>query len=141
VSLFFRRQIAVAVYRHADSDDVGADGGDNSDGGDDATAGGGGDDSALRSRLHEAPGGPSDAQLVSIDALSPVAGLYVRAERLLAEQAWSFHENAAIRAGKVPEKRATLWDRLRRLLSRAALEGCATPGAFYVSRVRQGPGS
>ena len=36
-------------------------------------------------RMPVAPGGPDDALLTRIDSRSPVAGLYVRAERLFAD--------------------------------------------------------
>ena len=49
--------------------------------GDEDCAGGG-----RAAGLPPAPGGPTDVQLSGIDARSPIAGLYVRAERVLAQQ-------------------------------------------------------
>ena len=117
--------IAVASYRCAGADEGGASIDD-----DDSSAG-------VMSSLAPAPGGPTDVQLAGIDVRAPVAGLYVRAERLLARQVWTAH-SAAADAGAVPrENRVNQWLRLRGLLSRSALEGCATPGA---ARVRWPPG-
>lgn len=113
--------IAVASYRCAGADEV-----------DDDDTG-----SGVMSSLAPAPGGPTDVQLAGIDLRAPVAGLYVRAERLLARQVWTAH-SAAADAGACPrENRVNQWLRLRGLLSRSALEGCATPGA---ARVRWPPG-
>ena len=69
-------QIAIATYRHG-ADDAGDAGG--------AISSVGATEHALGS-LRVAPGGPSDVQLDDIDTRSPIAGLYVRLERLLAKQ-------------------------------------------------------
>ena len=72
-------QIAIATYRHG-ADDEGEEGGAASGG---VSAG----EQELRS-LPVAPGGPTDEALRDIDTRSPIAGLYVRLERLLAKQVW-----------------------------------------------------
>ena len=44
------------------------------------------DDGSVGERLPPAPGGLTDVQLGIIDARSPIAGLYARAERVLYQQ-------------------------------------------------------
>ena len=68
-------QIAIATYRH------GADDAD-----DEGSAAIGGVNAGELDSLRVAPGGPTDVQLDDIDTRSPIAGLYVRLERLLAKQ-------------------------------------------------------
>ena len=70
-------QIAIATYRHGANDAGNEDG---------AASGGVTTGEQGMGSLAVAPGGPSDVQLDDIDARSPVAGLYVRLERLLAKQ-------------------------------------------------------
>ena len=64
-----RAQIAIASYRYGLKDESGGDVVDTS-----------------LSGLLPAAGGPSNVQLADIETRSPVAGLYVRLERLLAQQ-------------------------------------------------------
>jgi hypothetical protein len=84
--------------------------------------------------LPRAPDGPSDAKLRDIDERSPVAGLYVRAERLLAKLVWDAHVRAADAAGVPREDRAAQWRRLRALLAQASLNGCAEGGGACSAR-------
>ena len=72
-------QIAIATYRHGDND-AGDEGG--------AVRGGVSAAKQDMGSLPVAPGGPSDVELADIDTRSPIAGLYVRLERLLAKQVW-----------------------------------------------------
>ena len=68
-------QIAIATHRH-----------EAEDAGDECASGGVSAGEQRMGSLPVAPGGPSDVQLDDIDTRSPVAGLYVRLERLLAKQ-------------------------------------------------------
>ena len=72
--------MAIAAYRYA-SDDGEGEGGDSGAGAHSATTGGG-----EMARLAPAGGGLSDAELAVLDPRSPITGLYVRIERLLARQ-------------------------------------------------------
>jgi hypothetical protein len=89
-------------------------------------------DGASGMGLPRAPDGPSDAKLRDIDSRSPVAGLYVRAERLLAKLVWDEYEKACdasvSSAGAAKEDRNAQWRRLRVLLADVSLKGCAEGG-------------
>lgn len=141
----FLDQIAIATYRHGadDADDEGCA----------AIGGVNAGESGLGS-LRVAPGGLSDVQLDNIDTRSPIAGLYVRLERLLAKQVreravrlcrmsrirmrhtvmqvWDAHiEACKTSSGARPAEteRVEQWRRLRGLLAQAALTACSTRGA------------
>lgn len=72
--------MAIAAYRYA-SDDGEGEGGDRGGGGKAGASGGG-----EMTRLAPAGGCLSDAELAVLDPRSPITGLYVRIERLLARQ-------------------------------------------------------
>ena len=60
-----------------------------------------------------------------MDDRSPVAGLFVRAERLLAKLVWDEHVKAAAAAGCATENRDAQWHRIRTQLAQISLKGCA----------------
>ena len=103
-------KIATAVYRHENGDDGGASG-----------------DHADVNDVAAAPGGPNSFQLADIEARSPIAGLYVRLERIFARQVWESHASSNVNVNEKLE-RPRLWRRLRGVLSQAALLACARPG-------------
>ena len=111
-------QMAIAAYRYDSSGDDGDDRG--------VSQGTRGDGEGQIALLPPAGGGPSDVELAALDARAPVAGLYVRLERLIARQVAL--DNADDDAWGTAAGRRRQWLRLRGLLSRAALRGCATPG-------------
>ena len=84
--------------------------------------------------LPPVPGGPNDARLAEIDVRSPVAGLYVRAERLLAKLVREAYERAADIEGSVKEDRVAQWNRLRTALAQLSLKGCAEGAAYLLRR-------
>jgi hypothetical protein len=63
-----------------------------------------------------------------IDKRSPLAGLYVRLERLYAKLVWDEHDKASTRRGSATEDPILQWRRLRDLLAQISLMGCAKGG-------------